>query len=326
MNRSEYLSIRNKVQIKESKLALPIHFALDLGLILAIAGIWGSDLAIGFKVLAAPLLSVLIFRSFSVMHEAVHGLLSKKKAINSALGIMYGGLGLLPYEQWKVSHIKHHHWSGNIEKDPVMGFLVAYPKMSRGFKKFLEFCWKTWVPVFGLSQHIVFWTLSIKELRSTNFSVPRILSVLSSVIVWGSLAILSPPGFLLFGIIPAIVIYLMGTEVINLPHHLQVENLTGEKSYKAWDQHHTARSCVYPAWISQLITLNFNLHAEHHMYPDAPWYLLSEIHEEVKKSLSGEMLEDSQFNWIIENRKKPLEQVLFPDGLNPMDIKGPKVS
>jgi omega-6 fatty acid desaturase (delta-12 desaturase) len=106
-------------------------------------------------------------------------------------------------------------------------------------------------------------------------------------------------------------LYLIGVEAINLPHHLQLPYHGGETKFHFWEQFKTARTCIYPRWIAQFIVLNFNYHIEHHLYPDAPWYYLKQIHQSIRPLLQGSYNLDSQFRWIIKAKQQSLDQVLF---------------
>lgn len=67
------------------------------------------------------------------------------------------------------------------------------------------------------------------------------------------------------------------------------------------------------AWLSKFIVLNFNYHIEHHMFPDAPWYTLNQLHKVVSAELTTQYNTDPQFVWIRENRVKSLSQLFRPE-------------
>lgn len=308
MKRSDYIAIRNKFQFRKNEWSLVLHIVKDLILVASLIFFWNQP---HLKFIAFPFLSVLIARSFSLMHDASHGSISRFKWINTVAGAFYGGVGLVPFEQWKASHLKHHLWSGNVEKDPVMALLIAYPKMGRGLKAVLNFGWKHWIPTLSMAQHTVFWILSVRNLKESEKSITNIMSALSPLAFWIGLSAFTPSGFVPFVIIPAIFFYLIGTEIINLPHHVQLITLKGDDQLKAWDQYKSARSCIYPEWIAKNIVLNFNYHVEHHMFPDAPWYYLDSIHQETKAALGNDLISDPYLAWILRNRKRALGEVLY---------------
>ena len=156
MDRNRYIEIRKQLDLKIRPQMLALHYLQDavlIGLSLTFiyfyAGTWQYWLAI-------PLLSTLMFRNFSLMHDAVHTAVSKNKKLNSIVGVIAGGLCLLPYEQWKAVHLEHHYWSGNIEKDPVMGLVRTFPKWPKAMKAIVGFGWRAWVPVLALFQYGIF--------------------------------------------------------------------------------------------------------------------------------------------------------------------------
>jgi fatty acid desaturase len=97
---------------------------------------------------------------------------------------------------------------------------------------------------------------------------------------------------------------------VNLPHHLQTEYFDGDTHFSAREQHQTARTCLYPRWVSEFIVLNFNYHVEHHMFPDAPWYHLEKIHQTLTYTTELKYRTDPYFSWILQNKTESLDQVL----------------
>jgi len=192
----------------------------------------------------------------------------------------------------------------------VMGFLIAYPKMPVQLRAILDFCWKKWIPALGLIQNTVFWILSLRQGFKKNV-VTRVLSLASTLLFWGTVLSWAPAGFALWALFPAVICYLMANEIVNLPHHLQLNQIKGEEHLPVWSQFQTSRTCLYPRWFARLVVLNFNYHAEHHMYPDVPWYRLSELHPVVRQSLGPALRTDPYFQWNLVNRQRSLSDVLY---------------
>jgi acyl-lipid omega-6 desaturase (Delta-12 desaturase) len=287
------------------------HFFEDALLFCLALAIWSFDLSAW---LISPLVAVFMFRKFSLMHEAVHGILLQNRFFNDILGTVSGFFCLLPYETWKRSHLQHHRWSGNIEKDPVMAFLIVFPKMSTWLQKTLSYSWRLWLPILAVVQNIVFWSLGVAQLRREPRSFTLLFSLLFPLVSWGFTLALLPHELIFYALLPGTCFYLVAVEVVNLPHHLQLPYLKSENHYPAWEQNKTARSCLYPRWLARFVVLNFNYHVEHHMFPDAPWYYLENIHQGIRNELGTEYNSDLSFAWILRNKNLNLEQVLFsPD-------------
>jgi fatty acid desaturase len=258
---------------------------------------------------AIPLISILMFRSFSFMHDAVHGAVTKNRRVDDLLGIVSGALCLLSYDSWKQAHMEHHRWSGNLDKDPVMAMIKTFPKFPRPLRALLSFGWKCWLPALSFLQHTVFWSITVQHVLRKPQTAFQWLSAVLPVAFWATLLWVVPVHATVSILLPAVALYLLGTELINAPHHLGLPYNRGETRLPPWEQHSTARSCAYPRWISKWIVLNFNYHIEHHMYPNAPWYHLDKLHEAVKAELGDRYNTDPRFSWLLRNRKEELGTV-----------------
>lgn len=305
MKKDIYLKIRSEIGFKKKLSPLAKNLSLDIGLIFAIYFL-SSKLSAIFCI---PLIAILMFRNFSQMHDASHWALIENKKINDLIGIYSGILCFLPFETWRRSHQEHHLWSGNIDKDPVMALRLILPKMDPRITHVMTFCWKLWVPILGVSQNFLFWILSIKMAFNSKNS-KQIISIFAPLVTLGTLCALASKSFIFQGLVPGIILYLLGVEVVNFPHHLQIPMATGDKRFNMWEQETTARSCIYPEWFAKLVVLNFNYHIEHHLYPDAPWYYLPQIHQRVKAELGNKMNVEVMFDWTRQNRGLNIIEVM----------------
>ncbi len=310
MNKEKYLALRKQNKFELKNVSVIKHILIDIALISL--GVYFCKMGMGMQFFAIPLLATFMFRSFSFMHEAVHGLISNNNFVNDSLGLIYGAFCGLPFSPWKKSHLEHHFWSGNYEKDPVMALITILPRLPKPILKILNFLWKYWVPILAIMQYGVFWVLSVKNALKIKF----ILSTLSIVIpasLFGAILLLSSQSFLFLVFAPAVALYLLAVDVVNLPHHLQLPMISGEKKFSTWEQYQVARTCLYPRWMAKLIVLNFNYHSEHHMFPDAPWYYLEKLHLSLRSELGDSQAIDPSFKWILENRSKDLLEVIHPN-------------
>lgn len=312
MDRATYIGIRNSLNLEKKSSAIAIHLLQNLVLALGALTLWRYFQHSWLRITMIPLLFCLLFRGFGIMHDAVHGAVSRTRWINDFAGFMGGVFCMLPYENWKRSHLKHHQWSGNVEKDPVMALVVAYPKFPKMAKNFISFFWMLWFPVLAVFQHFVFWNLSVKLLLKEPKSFRMMASILLPLVFWGLLLFATPPVFVASVLLPTLLVYFLAVEVVNFPHHLQLPQFRGEEKFPVWQQFQTARSCVYPPWFARFVVLNFNYHIEHHMFPDVPWYHLEKLHEPVKSALKAEYNTDPSFSWILKNKKVSLGEVLAP--------------
>jgi fatty acid desaturase len=312
MDRQQYIQLRKKFNLDIKPGKVIFHYLQDAVLMTVGLGLFygaGDSLT---RFFAIPIFSILMFRNFSLMHDAVHSCISENKKINDSIGIISGAFSLLPFDQWKAIHLQHHYWSGNIEKDPVMALVRTFPQWTQSMRSAVSFFWRIWVPAVAFLQYGVFWFHCSLGFFRKPFTVKEVLSFLSPALLIVATSILAP-SFAITILLPALYLYLVAVEVVNLPHHLGLPQYFGETKLPVWEQFKIARSCLYPRWVARFIALNFNYHIEHHMFPDAPWYYLDEIHTELKAQLQDQYNTDPQFEWILKNRPKDMEQLLIKD-------------
>jgi omega-6 fatty acid desaturase (delta-12 desaturase) len=319
-----YLEIRKTLGKGGPSWALPKHLLLDLLLLSLIKEIWVLSGHSPLKFLVAPLVAALMFRGFSLMHEAVHGVACKNRFWNNVVGTLAGGLCFLPFAPWQKSHLDHHYWSGNIDRDPVMAIIRTFPLWPAGLQAAVGFCWRAWLPLVALMQHAVFWTLSLQQgLEKPN---PKILfSLCFPLLLWGSVLSVVSADFALGAVLPATFLYFSLIEIVNFPHHLELPQYRGDAKLQLWEQHEIARSCLYPKWFARYVVLNFNFHAAHHMFPDLPWYRLEEAHMLLKEKLQNRYIEDPHFSWILKNRPKSMAELLAPSAM-PAELETKKAA
>lgn len=309
ISRERYFEIRDSLDLSRDSLFLLKFAAQSVALIAACGWILAKHGDSTLRFLAIPLISLFMFRSFAFMHEAVHGLLSKNSRTNQALGIVSGTFCLLSFDSWKKAHIEHHRWSGNIDKDPVAAMIKIFPAFPKPLRQVLTLGWKCWIPTLSFLQHTVFWAITFRHAIKNKQSLGQYLSAIVPALFWIGVILLTPLTLTLSVIAPSIVLYLIGTEIINAPHHLGLTYFRGETKIPLWEQFKTARSCVYPKWLARFIVLNFNYHSEHHMYPYVPWYHLDKLYQVVQPEIGKAYNLDPSFSWVLSNRSKDLAEV-----------------
>ena len=159
-------------------------------------------------------------------------------------------------------------------------------------------------------QQIVFATYPIRMIREGKLNAEKAwrsaFSVLFIVAALATVHFFLPRGvFRTFGL--AWFFYLVLTEFINLPHHTDRPSFPGK--LPVWRQHLIARSCNYPAVFARLLAFNFNLHAEHHVFPTLPWYRLPRARDLIREDLGSEYTESQGMAWVWKNRRKSLSEV-----------------
>jgi len=316
MDRKSYFEIKNQLEFRPNNSRLVGQLATDTFLIALAGALLASRTIAGF-VVVQPLLACLYFRGFAFMHDAVHHCVSRNARVNDWLGVAYGGLCFLPFTTWRAMHLEHHAWAGNFERDPVMRMVRGFPKKS-SFEQALDtLLWRSWIPYIAFLQEAVFWTVSTKMITERKAHegkrVELVLAVLAPVAV---MATLVTAGIAAAGawwlLAPSVVIYLVMVEVINLPHHLCLPRLPGTGKLSLWNQYKVSRTCLYFGGFSQFVLMNFNYHAEHHMYPTLPWYELPKAHALVRARGMNDYNLCDGFAWIRQNRNRNLRDVFAP--------------
>lgn len=318
MDKQAFLEIRNQLDFTRKPSRLWLHFAQD-GILIGGVTLCLARPSLATYGLAQALVAAFFFRAFSLMHDAVHGALHGRESVNDWIGVIFGGLCFLPYTTWKAMHLDHHFWAGNVDKDPVMKMVREFPKKSAAHKRWKAAIWKSWIPYIAFLQEVVFWSVSVSFISGGRIQpekrIELLLSVAAPVVFAGSLVVVGNALGSALYFLPAFIAYLVLIEVINFPHHLRLRRLSGERSLPLWNQYKVSRTCVYSSWFSRLVLLNFNYHAEHHMFPALPWHELPRAQKLVRERLRAE---DYNFcighEWIVENRQKDLAEVFAPTG------------
>lgn len=247
-------------------------------------------------------LAIIMFRHFSLMHDASHGTISRNKKWNDFIGNFSGILCFLPYQQWRQVHLEHHYWTGNYVQDPSMSVIKKYEDYPQWIKNIWSISWKLWIPNLALTQQLVFWAVSMTKLK-TNGRTEKFLAI-TPILFWIPLFLIRPVmiGFSIF-------FYLFLVELVNFPHHLEMPHSSNGKA-PVWEQGIATRSCRYPKFFSRFVVLHFNHHLAHHLFMKVPWYLLPRVQTMVELSEGETFQNETFFNWTLQARKKDFTEII----------------
>lgn len=298
--KAEYMAIRERLSFRPDPwvviATLIIHHALIA------LGVWLLTLGttLGY-VLAQLVFPIVFFQAFSLLHECGHGSFASRTWVNTLVGHYVSPLAFLPYFPWKYQHAVHHTWTGNMEKDPTLKVLGRWRAQKR-VPLVMRIAWRTWIPLGAVLNHVVYWAYPITvwrtgirgQLLRCTFSVVWLFAC------YAALAYAWPELFTFANFAPAIVVYLIAAELVNLPHHADQRTTTGKLAL--WEQAYSTRSCDYPKVVSELLVLNFNFHIEHHLYPTLPWYRLRKARALLKPALGAGYHEAIGVSWNLEHR------------------------
>lgn len=323
MDKQQYLELKKQLSFERPFLPSLVLLVADAGLLAFALYLLTLDSLVYF-ILSQMLLALFFFHNFGILHEAVHGNLSKKKWVNSAVGHYASIFCFTPYFPWRQMHQKHHYYAGSLNKDPTMRLLEKM-KIAKKIPFLYKTAWHVWLPLPAAAQHILFWFYPLRAYKEGVKEKHFLLkSVFSSAFILSAYVLLAwsfPEWFTLKNFGLAIFFYFILTEVINLPHHMNVPVFYSDEKRERllpWEQHVTTRSCHYPGFLSECVALNFNLHIEHHYFPNLPWYKLKAVRAILKPALGSEYTEVSDWGWNIKSRVKPAEDIILKDVPHPL--------
>jgi fatty acid desaturase len=269
-----------------------------------------------------------------MLHECGHENSSRYSFLNTLTGHYASLFCFMPYFPWKYIHTEHHAWTGNVERDPTLAAIRNYRADQRFKNGLIHLAWRTWVPLLAFIQHLVLWNYPLALLRLGRLRGGRLVRGLLSVLllpsVYFTLYCYWPDLFCLGSFWPALLLYLVLVELINLPHHVGLFHPPGSEAGKLplWEHGRVTRSCYYPTGVSELLLLNFNFHVEHHLFPTLPWFRLRQARCLVREALGDEYQESVGIAWTLENRRKDALQVFFAPAADraastPMKVETP---
>jgi len=256
----------------------------SLAAVLTAAGVWLSlrdnllAWGAGQLVLATALL-----QWFILLHEAGHRTLFRSRALNTAAGHIAALLSGFPYSAWVLIHFRHHKWTGWQDLDATTASLVPRP-LKTWERHVINFCWKTWIPLFSLLYRINNYWNYPRVIRYLDAQEPRkkvARDILALLLAYAALfLVMGPAAFLkVFGL--AFLITLVMQETLLLSQHTHIPtNISQGRTVRPFpplEQEIYTRSLRFPAWISRVVLMHFDAHELHHMYVRVPGYDLGNI-------------------------------------------------
>ena len=317
LTKEQYLAWRDQLSFSHALVVTAGVLLFDAAL--AAAALWMIfSVGRGWPFWAGQaLLAVFYFHNFAILHEAGHGNVHRRDLVNLIVGHYASLFCFLPFYPWRYIHNEHHTWTGNPEKDPTMKQVLRM-KTRKRIPLAVRFTWRSWIPFGAVLQHFVFWSYPITAWREGRMKRQR-LDMLISVLFLaaGYACIAALVGWpVLSRLWPSFVIYLIGVELVNFPHHLDmptVDPQSPKQRLYVWEQQATTRSCRYPGILSELLVLNFNLHTEHHLFPALPWFRLKKVRDMIKPALQPGYNEVHGVGWNYDMRTGDLDHFVEPN-------------
>lgn len=249
--------------------------------------------------------------AYLLVHETSHYSFFSNRRMNVIVGHLASIFAFLPFFSRQFEHSGHHRWTGSFQEPSTKRALRTFCILNNHVKKLLNFCWRFWIPIFAINEHIQLWKLSFKKcFKKDAFQKRRLFSAIFLLIIYASILCLPNAFGIVVEMIPALLIYMFLIEFINLPHHVDSLIEDSSKPFAFWQQERYSKSFKpLPLGLNRILLLNFNYHVGHHFYPNLPWHELDLLQKELVKldSKFGDL--EDELTWNLKNRKQSVEIV-----------------
>lgn len=259
------------------------------------------------------MLALQMMHAYLIVHECGHGTFYKKSFHNDICGHFFAFFALMPFYSRRYEHATHHREAGSFHEPSTRRAMNRFKLIDPKMAAFITVCWKLWVPIFALNEHVMLWGLPFQEGMDIKTRKSAIHTIWAYIAAGSALVVFSGQGiYAILALLPSIYLYLVLIEFFNLPHHLTspVEDIHGAVPF--YEQAKYTRSCApmaepFGSWFA----LNFNYHVAHHLYPAVHWSKVPEAHTimlEYDPSLGEGMEHEFKINHTM--RKKSIREAL----------------
>lgn len=209
---------------------------------------------------AAPLLALSLTVLSVVVHDCAHGTLTGSRRADTVLGTIAGLLTWTPFLSYRRGHEAHHAWAGT-DRDPTPNRTVA-PNRA------LDLLLRAHVPVFywtGVYGPYLVFDLRHRRIVSWAIQALAIVAVHAGFGAWLGwiYPALAAAGYVGWGV--------LYENLFTLVQHAGLAPVDKRERYAPREQVHFSRTVPLPL---AGFFLHFNLHKEHHLFPDLNFQLL----------------------------------------------------
>ncbi len=228
--------------------------------------------------LAAPLVALVTYLSYTILHESVHGSIGGNhpslRWLNKAMGYVAAWITMIPLTAHRYEHMAHHRYANDEQRDPdfhmgsmrdslLAPVLAAVRAWISQFTYYAKHRWADAPP----RQNVVL----CLEVAAALF--PRLAVILAGYWVEG-LAL-----FVLAWMIGAIILIYSFAYIVHRPHdqigrYLDTATILPPESAPL-------RSAVNWLWMFQ------NYHSIHHLFPRVPFYKYAALYEEIEDVMAA---------------------------------------
>jgi fatty acid desaturase len=213
-----------------------------------------------------------------IMHESVHGLVSKNKMLNDILAELFCAWPLfISMRSYRVKHLAHHKWL-NTEDDPdYVAKTDEKWNFPMSFKNFLKIII---TQISGLGVFETFRVMSSKQMKIKKEKTPLWyhISRISFYLIIITFFLYLDKGMILvkYWIIPFATWTQFANRIRRIAEHSGIKNKA-----LAMQTRTTKHSFLMRLF---LVPKNISYHCEHHLYPRIPCYHLPKVHNELLKN------------------------------------------
>ncbi len=226
--------------------------------------------------LAVPVIAVLTYLGYTVLHESVHGSITGNRQslrwLNKALGYIAAWITMIPLTAHRHEHIAHHRHANDETRDP--DFHVGQMRSSlwapattalhawvAQFTYYGKTCWKD----ASAQQNLV---LCLEVFAAL---APRLMVFAAGY--WLEAVAL----FVVAWIIGAIVLIYLFAYIVHLPH-----DISGR-----WVDTSTILLPGRRGTVLTWLWVYQNYHSIHHLFPRVPFYYYAKVYEELEDIMIG---------------------------------------
>ena len=230
------------------------------------------------------ILGIVFWGQFVLGHDLGHGSFSDYNILNKTLGVIIHGTLLVPFQQWRCSHRKHHRFTGHIEKDEVFKPVKEVRSYFDFFSKYIAYNPFTWIfyLICGYPNENVNHFNPLYPVGDDNPQEETIVCIISSIFTlcfaFGLYKFASKYGFktlFIYYFIPWMIFSYLLVMVTFLQH--QNEKITWKNDKSGWDESYGALQSVNRSYGILVDYLSHDIapyHQIHHLFPNIPHYNL----------------------------------------------------
>lgn len=249
-----------------------------------------------------------MFRCFVIVHECGHRTLFRSTKTCAVVGTIASVFCLVPFVPWSRVHRQHHKWVGILDKDPTQELLLRMRSYSASTNFLYRVVWQLWIPVMYLVFIVrVFWGHPFATWRKGERRA-ALESLVSTVLCLAPrVAIIAVFGWEIgvLWTLPMLAVFLFVDENLSLPQHTGLFPFVSSERAEPIPFHAQdaiTRTTHQPGVLALVLSYNFTLHTEHHLFPGVPWYWLPAVHEKVYGSAHYQHVRFWQYMFRIRQR------------------------